>query len=343
MSRGRATGSGGFPRWFPRSLRRQLLLGVLAVVSVVLVTVGIVSVLSLRGYVNTMSDADVAESLDALSHQYTKYRNGEHTSAHPGTPPIAQAMLEFTGQTPGNLIAVLRDGVVIGSAVFSEVETKPAPDDVVRALEAQSWPGGPPRTEILGRLGSYRVDSTIDGSDVLVVGVSQNLADRIIARKQLTTIALTAAALALTAGLTVWVVGLHASSAAPARGESRPMSPSCRSPTTTTASASGCNHRTPTRSNEVGIVGHTLNRLLDNVDSALAHRADSDLRMRQFISRRQPRVADPAGGHSGLRRAHPPGQFGAATDHRIRAGPNRIRSSADGIARRRVAAAVPTG
>ena len=36
--------------------------------------------------------------------------------------------------------------------------------------------------------------------------------------------------------------------------------------------------------NEVGIVGNTLNRLLDNVDSALAHRADSDLRMRQFIT-----------------------------------------------------------
>lgn len=90
----------------------------LAVVSVVLVTVGIVSVLSLRGYVNAMSDADIAESLDAFSHQYTKYRNGEHTSTHPGTPPIGQAMLEFTGQTPGNLIAVLRNGVVIGSAVF---------------------------------------------------------------------------------------------------------------------------------------------------------------------------------------------------------------------------------
>jgi two-component system sensor histidine kinase TrcS len=36
--------------------------------------------------------------------------------------------------------------------------------------------------------------------------------------------------------------------------------------------------------NEVGIVGHTLNRLLDNVDSALAYRAESDRRMRQFIT-----------------------------------------------------------
>jgi two-component system, OmpR family, sensor histidine kinase TrcS len=40
--------------------------------------------------------------------------------AHKANPPVSQALLEFTGQTSGNLIAVLHDGVVIGSAVFSE-------------------------------------------------------------------------------------------------------------------------------------------------------------------------------------------------------------------------------
>ncbi|OBH49495.1 sensor histidine kinase [Mycobacterium mantenii] len=283
MTRDRDASAATFPRWFPRSLRRQLLLGVLAVVSGVLVTVGIVLVLSLRGYVNAMSDADVAESLDAFSHQYTKYLNGEHVSPRPGTPPIAQAMLEFTGQTPGNLIAVLHNGTVIGSAVFSEDEPKPAPADVVRDLQAQSWRDGPPRTEILGRLGPYRVDSTVNGSDVLVVGVSQNLADRIIARKQLTTIVLTAAALVLTAGLTVWVVGytlrpLRRLAAIAADVAAMPLTDD--------------DHRISVRvppqdtntQNEVGIVGHALNRLLDNVDSALAHRVESDLRMRQFIT-----------------------------------------------------------
>lgn len=283
MTRDPDTTSGGFPRWFPHSLRRQLLVGVLAVVSVVLVTVGIVSVLSLRGYVNAMSDADVAESLDALSHQYTKYRNGEHVSSRPGSPPIAQAMLEFTGQTPGNLIAVLHNGTVIGSAVFSEDEPKPAPADVVRDLQAQTWSDGPPRTEILGRLGPYRIDSTVAGSDVLVVGMSQNLADRIIARKQVTTIGLTAAALALTAALTVWVVGY---TLRPLRRVAAVAADVAAMPLT------GDEHRISARvppqdtnpQNEVGIVGHTLNRLLDNVDSALAHRVESDLRMRQFIT-----------------------------------------------------------
>jgi two-component system sensor histidine kinase TrcS len=255
----------------------------LAVVSVVLVTVGIVSVLSLRGYVTAMSDADVAQSLDALSNSYTRYRTREHSSTQPGSPSIAQAMLEFTDQTPGNLIAVLHDGVVIGSAVFSEAEARPAPPDVVRALEDQPWPDAPPRTATLGSLGSYRVDSRVDGSDQLIVGVSLARADEIIVRKQLTTTALIAAALAITAALTIWVVGVTL----------RPL----RRLVATAAEVAAMpltdgDHRISVRvrpedtdpDNEVGIVGHTLNRLLDNVDSALAHRAESDLRMRQFLT-----------------------------------------------------------
>ncbi len=273
----------GTPRWLPRSLRRQLLLGVLAVVSVVLVAVGIVSVLSLRGYVNAMTDAEVAESLHALNNSYTRYRNGEHTSAHAGTPPVAQALLEFTGQTPGNLIAVLHNVVVIGSAVFSEDEPRPAPADVVRAIQAQSWTDGPPHTEKLGSLGSYRVDCLIQGPDILVVGVSANLANRIIARKNITTTALVASALLVTAGLTVWLVGY---TLRPLRRVAATAAEVAAMPLT------GDDHRISARvrpqdtdpDNEVGIVGQTLNRLLDNVDSALAHRADSDLRMRQFIT-----------------------------------------------------------
>ncbi|MGH3637132.1 MAG: sensor histidine kinase, partial [Mycobacterium sp.] len=266
--------------WRPRSLRRQLALGVSAVVCVVLVAVGLVSVLSLRTYVTTMNDAEVAESLHALSHSYARYRSGEGT--HAGSP-IGQAMLGFTGQTPGNFIAVLHDGVVVGSTVFGEDEPRPAPPDVIRAIEAQPWTDGPPRTEELGSLGSYRVDSRADGPDRLIVGVSVNLANRIIARRTLTATVLLVAALLVTAGLTVSVVGYAL----------RPL----RRVAATAADVAGMpligdERRITARvqpddtdpDNEVGIVGHTLNRLLDNVDSALAYRAESDRRMRQFIT-----------------------------------------------------------
>lgn len=282
MTRDRDALSGDLPRWLPRSLRRQLLLGVLAVVSVVLMTVGIVSVLSLRGYVTAMSDADVAESLDALGHSYHKYVRGERDPAG-GAKPLSEAMLQFTDQTPGNLIVVLHDGTLIGSAVFSEAEARPAPADAVHAIEEQSWTNGPPRSENLGSLGYYRLKSHVDGPDVLIAGVSLNLADQIIARKQVTATLLIAAALMVTAGLTVWVVGytlrpLRRLAATAAEVAAMPLADD--------------DHRISVRvrprdtnqQNEVGIVGHTLNRLLDNVDSALAQRAESDLRTRQFIT-----------------------------------------------------------
>ena len=118
---------------------------------------------------------------------------------------------------------------------------------------------------------------------MLIAGVSLNLADRIIARKQVTTTLLIAAALAVTAGLTVWVVGY---TLRPLRRLAGIAAEVAAMPLTDD------DHRISVRvrprdtnqQNEVGIVGHTLNRLLDNVDSALAQRAESDLRMRQFIT-----------------------------------------------------------
>jgi len=68
--------------WRPRTLRHQLVLGVSAVVTVVVLVVGIASVVSLRTYVNTLNDAEVDESLDALTHSLTRYQHGE--SGHRG-------------------------------------------------------------------------------------------------------------------------------------------------------------------------------------------------------------------------------------------------------------------
>ncbi|GFG74902.1 sensor histidine kinase [Mycobacterium botniense] len=267
--------------WRPKTLRRQLLLGVLAVVSVVLAAMCVVSVVSLREYVTAMSDAEVSESLAALDRSYARFR--ESPAARTGALSLRQALLGFTGQNEGNVIAVLHNGVVIASAVFSQDEPKPAPDDAVRALQAQPWHDGPPRTEELGSLGPYRVASRAVHDDRLVVGVSLELANRTVSRRIVSATALFVAALLITAALTISVV----------RYALRPLR---RVAATATEVASmpltGGDHRITARvrpqdtdpDTEVGIVGNTLNRLLDNVDSALAHRAESDRRMRQFIT-----------------------------------------------------------
>src|ERR1700689_556994 len=266
--------------WAPRTFRRQLVLGVSTVVTVVVLVVGVVSVVSLRSYVNAMNDAEVAESLDALAHSFTRYRHGE--SGHHSD--VDHAMLGFTGQNAGNVIAVIHDGDVIGSAVFFEDDPRPATPDVVAAIKAQPWHEGQLRTVTLGSRGSYRVSSqSADPDDQLVVGVSLALANKTITRRIVSATVLLVAALLVTAGLTALVVGY---ALRPLRRVAVPAA-EVAGPGLT-----GDDHRITARvqpddtdpDNEVGIVGHTLNRLLDNVDTALAHRAESDIRMRQFLT-----------------------------------------------------------
>lgn len=189
------------PWWRPRSLRRQLVLGVTAIVTVVLVAVGMLSVYSLHTYVSTMSDTEVSRSLAAFSHSYDKYDNfSDDENNH--------ALTAFVGQAPGNLIAVLHDGEVVQSAVFSDGEPHPAPVEVTRALDAQSWDDADgPRTIKLPTLGSYRLASqSAGGGDVLVSGVSMDSANLVIARKTVTVTVMTVIAMIVTAVGTVLVV-----------------------------------------------------------------------------------------------------------------------------------------
>src|ERR1700754_2765127 len=182
--------------WRPRTLRRQLVIGVSAVVTVVVLVVGIASVVSLRTYVNTLNDAEVDESLDALTHSLTRYQHGE--SGH--YADLEHAMLGFTGQNAANLIAVIHDGHVIGSAVFFEDDPRPASPDVIAAIKAQAWHDGQLSTTTLGSLGSFRVGSQSAGpDDRLVVGVSLNLANKVITRRIVSSIVLLVAALLVTA------------------------------------------------------------------------------------------------------------------------------------------------
>jgi two-component system sensor histidine kinase TrcS len=274
------TGAQATPWWRPRTLRQQLVLGVSAVVTIVVLVVGVISVLSLRTYVYAMTDADVAESLDSLDHSYARYLGGE-SGQH---VEIGPALLNFTGQNAGNVIAVIHHGDVTGSAVFYEDDPRPGGADVAAAIKAQSWRDNEIRTVQLGKLGPYRVSSqTTSSGDVLVVGISLELLNKTISRRIVSATVLSIAALLVTSGLTALVVGY---ALRPLRRVAVTAAEVAGTPLT------GDDHRITTRvrpadtdpNNEVGIVGHTFNRLLDNVDGALAHRAESDRRMRQFIT-----------------------------------------------------------
>jgi two-component system, OmpR family, sensor histidine kinase TrcS len=116
-------------RWRSWTLLRQLVIGVSVVVMVVLVTVGTTSVLSLRGSVLGIIDAQLSGSADGFSQTVTKYRSTPDPSGKLPSPGAMKPLTHLIGQAPGNVIALIQDGKVVDSAYFVDGEARPARQD----------------------------------------------------------------------------------------------------------------------------------------------------------------------------------------------------------------------
>ena len=132
--------------WRSWTLLRQLVIGVSAVVMVVLVTVGVTSVLSLRGSVLGIIDAQLSGSANGFSQAVTKYRVMPDASGQLPPPGAMKPLTHLIGQAPGNVIALIQDGKVVDSAYFVDGEARRASDDAVAKIAESSWAGGEART-----------------------------------------------------------------------------------------------------------------------------------------------------------------------------------------------------
>jgi two-component system sensor histidine kinase TrcS len=252
------------------SLRRQLVIGVSAVVSTAVMGVGAVAVMSLRDEVVSLSDAQVSNSLAAFKYSYAKARRGE--------------IITFPGQAPGTVIALFDDGAPVLGAAFSDAEPMPAPLDVLAALASIDWRNGDPKTVKLGSLGPHRVGSRdLGGGQRLVSAVSLEDANRTLAHNTLIVAGLMMVALLAAAAGTVAVVQ-HAlrplRRVAAIAGDVATLPLDAEEYRITAR----VDDRDTNPDTEVGTVGHTLNQMLDNIDSALTGMAESDRRMKQFLT-----------------------------------------------------------
>ena len=252
-----------------RSLRRQLVIGVSAIVSTALMGTGAVAIMSLRNEVDSLSDAQVANSLSAFKYSYTKARRGE---------------LTVPGQAPGTVIVLLSGGSPVFSASFSDGEPVPAPSEALRAVQSIDWSTGDPVTVRLGDLGPHRVGSRdIGNGERLVSAVSLEAAHRTLAHNTVIVAGLVLVALVVTAAGTVVVVRhalrpLRRVAAIAGHVATLPLDADEYRITARVA------EQDTDRETEVGVLGTTLNQMLDNVDSALTGMAESDRRMKQFLS-----------------------------------------------------------
>lgn len=276
----------GMQAWLrrPRTLRRQLVLGVCAVVTAILLIVGTVTVLTLRAAVNDMVTTQLSRSVEAFDKTITKARatNGQIGSSAPTTPlkPLSQ----FVGQAPGNLIVLVRNGQVVDSSLFADGESTVAPPDVLGSIMNLPLSSGPSVDVPLAGIGGYRVQSRpVEGGEVLVSGVSLKRADHIVARETVIVAALTFLGLIIAAAATIILV----------RVALRPLGRVAATAAEVATLPLGRDHHaigvrvpdidTDPRT-EVGLVGDTLNRLLVHVEGALTERAATDRRMRQFLT-----------------------------------------------------------
>jgi two-component system, OmpR family, sensor histidine kinase TrcS len=270
--------------WRSWTLLRQLVIGVAAVVMVALVTVGTMSVLTLRASVQGILDAQLAGSADGFGHAVTKYRITPTASGELPPPASMKPLTYLIGQAPENVIALIQHGKVVDSAYFVDGEARPAPPAAVARIAELSWTGAEPRTVELPDLDWYRmVARPGDGDEILVTGVSRKPAWDAVTRETAIVAGMTAFALLITAMCTIAIVRfalrpLDRVAATAAEVATLPLDRDHHT-ITPRVPAGDTDPRT-----EVGLVGDTLNRLLDHVERALADVAASDRRMRQFIT-----------------------------------------------------------
>ncbi|MDG4664967.1 HAMP domain-containing sensor histidine kinase [Mycobacterium sp. 236(2023)] len=270
--------------WQSWTLLRQLVIGVSVVVMVALVTIGTMSVVSLRASVLGIIDAQLSGAADGCTNSVAKYRSTPGPDGELPDPGSMKPLTNLIGQAPGNVVALIQDGEVVDSAFFGDGDARQAPPSAVATIAEQSWVDPQPRSIELPGLGWYRmVGRPGDGNEILVTGVSRTPAWDAMVRETAIVSGMTAIALVITALSTVAIVrfalrplrrvaGTAAEVAAlPLDRDNHAITP--RVP------AGDTDPRT-----EVGLVGDTLNRLLDNVEKALGDVAASDRRMRQFIT-----------------------------------------------------------
>ena len=278
----------------PWTLRRRLVVGIAGVVAVVLLGTGLLSIVVLSTSTNTVADTQLTASLSALGRSVDKYRGPagaggrEHVHNHGGSGSggTVKTFVDFVGHGRGTVIAVVADGRVADSALFSDTGAVALSTEVTRAIERMA--ANPDFTDAnrslnLGELGTYRVATVVSSGELLVAGVPLEAAEMALLRQGLAIAIFTVLALAGTVVGTILVVRLAL----------RPLARVVDTAVEVTALPLDVgDHGISTRvaaadtdpRTEAGKVGEALNQLLDHVDTALSVRAATDRRMRRFVT-----------------------------------------------------------
>ena len=239
------------------SLRARLLIGVIAVAAVGLVSADVATYGALSSFLVNRVDTSLAST--------AQFAGGpdDHHHPRPGPPGTIVQLRGLDGRT------ILESPPTFDGWSAADLKLPSSitlPQDGVRYLTVAARTGGD----------SYRVRASVahDGSEIVVVATSLHDVDGTLHRLLLIELAVTAAVLAALAALAAWVV----------RVSLRPLAAIER---TAAAIAAGDLTRRVKRDDartEIGRLGHALNAMLAQIESAFRQREASERKLRRFVA-----------------------------------------------------------
>jgi two-component system, OmpR family, sensor kinase len=268
------------------TLRARLIASLVAVLTVVCLVVGAVTVLALRSYLVGQLD----DRLNAASHRTATYQGGPPSNTgtdpdgdgHGGLPPGLLA----PGQGAGTFAAQIAGGSIQSAGTINESGqrvplTSAAASTALLKLRADDRP----RTVDIPGLGEYRVIVVSDPArgSTLITGLPMSQVSSTVYRLALTITLVALAGLVVAAFVVLWVVRLslrplrRVASAARRVAELQLDTGEVEVPVR--VSARDTDPRT-----EVGQVGSALNHMIGHVESALAARQASEMKVRHFVA-----------------------------------------------------------
>lgn len=266
------------------TLRRRLVLGIVALLAAVTIVIGVLSVVALQGFLVERLDTQLAGATNRSQGAF-EGRPGGFGDGYPGDRPPAGGLVELPGQSPGTLLAIIDSTQVFSAAVLDSAGSS-VTLDTTQLATLLAVPSGDPVTVDLGDgLGEYRVvvQKASESGDALVIGLPLSEVNSTV----------------LQLGLAIAVIGLIGVIAAAAAGAAvvrlalRPLERVASTATRVSelpldrgevALAVRVPDADADPTTEVGAVGSALNRLLEHVASALEARQASENKVRAFVA-----------------------------------------------------------
>lgn len=266
------------------TLRRRLVIGIVALLAAITLVIGVVSVFALQGFLMNRLDAQ----LDAATNR-SQGSFDDDVPPHPDEgdrpEPSPETFLALSGQPAGTLGAIVHSGEVLTVAVLDDDGRA-----VVLDADEYSWiasvptDAAPSTIELGGGLGEYRVVAHEDErlGVALVIGLPLSDVRATVVQLAVLIAVIGAFAVALAAAVGALVVRLalrplERVAATATRVSELPLDRDVDL-------AVRVDEADADPATEVGRVGAALNRMLDHVASALAARQASENKVRTFVA-----------------------------------------------------------